>query len=194
MAVHFVRSVLLTLALATTSASLAGCTPTPPVPSPTSAPTAGSTPSSNTSGPSSASVTPSVASSSISTTSDDQRAIEAVQRYYAAFNKALTTLDTTEMRTLYQPGCIVCEQDAAQLEQMAREGKRITGGATTLDTFAVTVRSGELLGLRANAASEAITVRDRNGKVVAEEPAVTAGKNFTAVKVAGRWLLEGITK
>ena len=125
---------------------------------------------------------------------DDEQAVDAVQRYYAAFNAALTSLDTKEMRTLFQPGCIVCEQDVAELDRMARAGERVTGGATSLANLSVTLRSENLLGIRATATSAAMTIKDRSGKVLLNESAVTATKNFTVSHVDGRWVVEGITK
>jgi hypothetical protein len=125
--------------------------------------------------------------------SDERLAIEAVQRYYAAFNEALVTLKTTEMRTLFQPGCLVCEQDVAEIDKMARDGERVTGGSTSLRDFVVTIRAGDLQGLRATARSDAMTIQNRAGKVITNEAPVTGTKNFTVLHRGDSWILEGIT-
>lgn len=183
------RAGLVPLAVAVLSAACVACTTTPSAPPP-SATLTSTTPAGTVI------TTPSPATTSAagpSTASDERLAIEAVQRYYAAFNEALVTLKTTEMRKLFQPGCLVCERDVAQIDRMAREGDRITGGATTLSDFVATIRSGDLQGLRATARSASMTIQNRAGKVITNEAAVTGTKNFTVLRRGDSWILEGIT-
>lgn len=173
--------------------SLAACatttTPNPPIASPAQSWTAPTGPATSTTA-----ATSTVATVTTSTTVDeDQLAIGAVQRYYAAFNKALTTLKTTEMRKLFQPGCVVCERDAAQIERMARDGDRITGGVTTLTDFTVTLRSAQHLSLLASSRTEAMIIKDATGKVTTDRKAASGHKNFTVFRRGSDWILEGIS-
>lgn len=170
--------------------SLAACatttTPNPPIASPAQSWTAPTGPATSTTA-----ATSTVATST--TVDEDQLAIGAVQRYYAAFNKALTTLKTTEMRKLFQPGCVVCERDAAQIERMARDGDRITGGVTTLTDFTVTLRSAQHLSLLASSRTEAMIIKDATGKVTTDRKAASGHKNFTVFRRGSDWILEGIS-
>lgn len=197
--VHRLRiAPLATAALAASVVALAGCTTETPAGGATSAAQSTTGPSSTTttSGlPTGTTTSPTSATSgSTSTTAtDDQLAIEAVQRYYAAFNEALVTLKTTEMRKLFQPGCVICEKDVAEIDKMARNGERVIGGATTLSNFVVTLRSGQHLSLRASGYSEAMLIKDATGKVIVDEQAVSGIKRFTLLHREGSWIVAGIS-
>ena len=120
-------------------------------------------------------------------------AIEAVQRYYKAFNEALVTLKTTEMRKHFYPGCLVCEKDVSEIDKMARNGERVTGGATILRDFAITNRAPKHLTMLASAYSERMLIKDSTGKVTLDQPAVTGPMNFTVFRRGETWILEGIS-
>lgn len=183
------RAGLVLLAVAVLSAACAACTTTPSA-APSSATLTSTTPARTVIATSSP---PTTSAAGPSTVSDERLAIEAVQRYYAAFNEALVTLKTTEMRTLFQPGCLVCEQDVAEIDKMARDGERVTGGSTSLRDFVVTTRSANHLGLRATGVTASMVIRDRTGKVTTDQTASEGVKHFSVFRRDGTWILEGIT-
>lgn len=115
-----------------------------------------------------------------------------MQRYYTAFNMALTTLKTNEMRKLFQPGCLACERDASQIDRMAINGDRITGGATTLSNFTIQMRSPTHIVVRADARTDAVTVKDSAGRITLDQKATTGVKEVTVLRLGGAWIVEGL--
>lgn len=78
---------------------LVGCDRTPePTP-----PTVSTVATSSTASPTGTTTAPTTAPApSTSSLTDDEQAIQAVQRYYAEFNKAMRTLSTQEFRKTYK--------------------------------------------------------------------------------------------
>ena len=117
------------LGLATAGAFLAGCSTAPSVaPSPTSVRTV-STPS----GVESSAGIPSPSS----TTTDAQatlqaEAVEAVKLYYAAWNRAVISRSSAELRALSLPQCEPCHRDIAAIDDLKRQNQTARGGLVTL--------------------------------------------------------------
>lgn len=136
---------------------------------------------------------PSTTTPTPSTLTDDQQAIQAVERYYAAFNDALKTLRTSDLRKEFQTGCITCEQDADQIDLTARAGQTHIGGAARIEELRVIAKGKDESLLKGTISVEALAVKDASGKTIEQYPAATIQKSFTVGFAGGRWLVRGIT-
>ena len=65
-------------------------------------------------------------------------AVEAVKRYYAAWNRAVISRSSAELRALSLPQCEPCQRDIAAIDDLKRQNQTARGGMITLS------------GLRAN--------------------------------------------
>lgn len=117
-------------ALAVVAGALAACTGSP-------------SPGANSTWPAvttAASTTTSVTPSSTTTTLDAQaalqaEAVEAVKKYYDAWNRALVTLDSKELKALSLPTCEACAADLFDLEAFKTNGQTVQGGAITVSNL-----------------------------------------------------------
>jgi hypothetical protein len=123
---------------------------------------------------------------------DDQLAIQAVERYYAAFNAALKSLKTDQMRKEFFPDCLICEQDADRIDTMRSEGRTISGGETALTDLRITSREGKHLVVHARATTAPMVIRDSSGKVVTDQKAISGKKDFTVFRNGSTLILDGI--
>lgn len=155
--------------------------------------TAAPTGSSRSSSASSATPTPTTSLPTSSAPDDDHLAIQAVERYYAAFNAALKSLKTDQMRKEFFPGCLICEQDADTIDSVALQGRTHSGGDVKIGSPSVTNRQPTRIVVQANVVAERLILKDAAGRIVKEEPQVTTIKSFFIVKAGGRWILEGMT-
>jgi hypothetical protein len=159
---------------------------------PTNATATTSTGSGNSNGTVSA-IPPTTSPPISSAPDDDQLAIQAVERYYAAFNAALKSLKTDQMRKEFFPGCLICEQDADTIDSVALQGRTHSGGDVKLGSPSVTNRQPTRIVVQANVVAERLILKDAAGRIVKEEPQVTTIKSFFIAKASGRWILEGMT-
>jgi hypothetical protein len=172
------------------AAILASCTQGP-TPTPTAASTGTSAAPVTSSTTSSTVATPTVSATSVPP-SDDHEAVRAVQRYYDAFNAALRTLNTVDLRKSFEPGCVICEQDAATIDSTARAGQSQVGGSARVGNISV-VHRGEFETLLSGTLTvDALNVRDAQGRIVEQYPAATIQKSFVVSKSSGSWLVRGI--
>ena len=111
-------------------AVLAACTAPGGTATPT---TAAPTASASTSSPTATTTPTTIATTS--TASDEQLAIQAVERYYAEFNKALQTRRTDEFRKTFKDGCAPCLKDANTIDAVALSGRRIEGELTAVSAL-----------------------------------------------------------
>ena len=72
-----------------------------------------------------------------STTTDAQaalqaEAVEAVKQYYAAWNRAVISRSSAELRALSLPQCEPCQRDIAAIDDLKRQNQTARGGMITL--------------------------------------------------------------
>ena len=121
--------------LATAGVFLAGCSPAPSVaPRPT--------PVRTVSAPSGVESSVGIQAPS-RTTTDAQvalqaEAVQAVKQYYAAWNRAVISRSSAELRARSLPQCEPCQRDIAAIDDLKRQNQTARGGMITLS------------GLRAN--------------------------------------------
>ena len=126
-------------ALAVVAGALAGCTGSP------SPGTSSSWPAVTTS-----STTTSATPSSTTTTLDAQaalqaEAVEAVKKYYEAWNRAVVSRDSKELRGLTLPQCDPCQRDIAAIDDMKKQNQTARGGLITVAR--VTASPGDDAGI-----------------------------------------------
>lgn len=85
------------------------------------------------------STTTSATPSSTTTTLDAQaapaEAVEAVKKYYEAWNRALVSLDSKELKAMSLPTCEACAADLYDLEAFKTKGQTVQGGAITVSNL-----------------------------------------------------------
>ncbi|HRB99836.1 MAG TPA: hypothetical protein PKZ38_07150, partial [Dermatophilaceae bacterium] len=59
-------------------------------------------------------------------------AVEAVKRYYAAWNRAVISRSSAELRALSLPQCEPCQRDIAAIDDLKRQNQTARGGMITL--------------------------------------------------------------
>lgn len=170
-------------------AVLAACTAPGGTATPT---TAAPTASASTSSPTATTTPTTIATTS--TASDEQLAIQAVERYYAEFNKALQTRRTDEFRRTFRAGCIQCSRDADKIDAAAVSGRRFEGGASTASglRLAEPAKNPTLLYLRGHVSSLPVRVLDASGKVVESDDGGAREGSFLVVKTDGAWFVTGV--
>lgn len=163
---------------------LAGCTQPPPL-TPTTAPS--TSPSRTSSSATSTTASP-------STNSEDQLAIQGVERFYQELNKALTTLSTKDFRSTFKPGCEACDFAANKIDSAAAAGRKFVGGRVSVTELRVVSRStnARVLSLQGVVTSEPIAVRDARGQVVESDPGDSGPKFFVVFKAESGWLISGV--
>ena len=109
---------------------LAGCAAAPtPAPSGASRTSLASTPS----GVESSTGIPSPSSTTIDAQAALQaEAVEAVKQYYAAWNRAVISRSSAELRALSLPQCEPCQRDIAAIDDLKRQNQTARGGMITL--------------------------------------------------------------
>ena len=124
---------------------------------------------------------------------DDEAAIAAVTKYYDAFNRALKTMDPTEMTLLAGPACSVCEQAVENLRRDRASGRTYQGGASYPSEIKVVQRKdADHYLIAARVTTEAMEIRDGTGKVVDTFNAVSGPKSFVVARVKGIWTFDAV--
>ncbi len=163
------------------AASLGGCTsggsPTPPTTVPVSTAAAPTT----------------TAVQTTTAMTDDEAAIAAAKKYYEEFSQALATLDTRSFRSAVQPGCLVCEEDAAKIDSLRAAGRKIAGGQTSIRDPRVESRTapGEVVVV-GTVTVAAMQVSDATGKIVSSSPAKDVVMRLWLRKGQEKWLVQAV--
>jgi hypothetical protein len=128
------------------------------------------------------------------TASDEQLAIEAVERYYVEFNKALQTRRTDEFRKTFRASCVQCRRDADKIDAAAVSGRRFEGGASTASGLRLfePPKNPTLLYLRGRVGSLPVKVLDASGKLIESDDGGTRDGSFLMTKTDGAWFVTGI--
>jgi hypothetical protein len=156
----------------------------------TTPPTAAPTASASTSGPTATTTPTTIATTS--TASDEQLAIQAVERYYAEFNKALQTRRTDAFRKTFKDGCPKCLQAANKIDGAALSGRRFEGGVTTVAQFKATEPTDKIPGrkvLRGTVSSAPIKVLDASNAIVESDTGGSTDRLFVVVRTGDAWLV-----
>ncbi len=171
-------SVVAVLAACTTP----GGTATPP----TAAPTASASTSSPT-----ATTTPTTTATT-STASDEQLAVQAVERYYAEFNKALQTRLTVDFRKTFKEGCPKCLQAANKIDGVVASGGRFEGGVITVSRLRATEVTDKIAGrkvLRGDVSSLPTRVLAARGAIVESDTGGSTERLFVLVRTGDAYLV-----
>ena len=85
-----------------------------------------------------ASTTTSVTPSSTTTTLDAQaalqaEAVEAVKKYYEAWNRAVVSRDSKELKAMSLPQCEGCASDISDIDELKATNRTARGGAIVLE-------------------------------------------------------------
>ena len=185
------RSSVMRLAVGVAGLLLVGaCTGSPaPGPSQTATGSSGSTSTSTATRS-----TPTATSTMGVTATEEAAAIAAAQAYLAEFNRAIVSRSTTTLRTKFAPGCVACEGDAAKIDALKASGRTMLGGSLTYTDARVEVwYDPTRLLLQGQMTTEAGTVKDAAGKVVDHFDGGAGAKRILMAKLAGVWLVEGLT-
>ena len=126
------------------------------------------------------------------TTSEADLAKAAAQRYVEAFNAAVKSRDTAAFRKTFIPGCIICTQDADQVDGYLKTGRKVEGGTVAFTDAVVETHQGDSFILKGVVTVTAVTIRDATGKTVESHPEFRNPRRFIVTKWNGEWLVEGV--
>ncbi len=95
-----------------------------------------------------------------------------VERWFQVLNTALTSLDPSAGRDLYEPTCRSCKTNLDYYEGVAASGRKLEGGQLSISRMGpVFVQpDGRNASVQVFYTAEMMRERDEKGKVVAEEP------------------------
>ena len=160
-------------------ATLEGCSGVSSVtPSQTSRQAAASTAT-----PSSVLVTP----SNTTTTTDAQaalqaEAVEAVKKFYDAWNAAIVSRDSRAMRALVLPQCVLCMSDIGNIDDLKKQNQTVRGGQVTLGKLTASKGSDRAIAVRGEVVRGPVEIFGADGKLV---------RSFAVDRVPNMlWILE----
>lgn len=121
-----------------------------------------------------------------------EAASEFAKYYLGLVTRAFATGDSATLRSLSDAGCEGCQALAAAVDELAAQGRRAEGGEYTF-TSAVAPGSEKQDYIVLIDYSRAVTrIRDSQGAVVAEEPAVSGRTSqMRVVREGERWVVYG---
>lgn len=161
-----------------------GCTTQSSVSSPTTPVVV--TPSTSTTSVTASSATPTA-------TNDDEAAKAAVQSYVAGLTEAMVSRSTSSLRDRFWPGCLICEQDAARIDGLAKAGKTAKGGALTWSGAQIESREGtDKVVLQGQVVTSELIIYSPTGAVVDSYPSSLGNKRFLVLRRDGAWKVAGV--
>ena len=159
-------------------ATLEGCSGAPSAtPSPTSAQAA------STATSSSVLVTP----SNTTTTTDAQaalqaEAVEAVKKFYDAWNAAIVSRDSRAMRALVLPQCVLCMSDIGNIDDLKKQNQTVRGGQVTLGKLTASKGSDQAIAVQGEVVRAPVEIFGADGALV---------RSFAVDRVPNMlWILE----
>ncbi len=159
---------------------LAGCAAAPtPAPSGASRTSLASTPS----GVESSTGIPSPSS----TITDAQaalqaEAVEAVKKFYDAWNAAIVSRDSRAMRALVLPQCVLCMSDIGNIDDLKKQNQTVRGGQVTLGKLTASKGSDRAIAVRGEVVRGPVEIFGADGKLV---------RSFAVDRVPNMlWILE----
>lgn len=84
-----------------------------------------------------------------------------IERYFRAYNAALRSLDTTDLRDLFNKSCARCLGSAEKIDAVARDHGSLKGGGIVVDD--IKIASESPLILQGRVQERAITVKSSSG-------------------------------
>ena len=159
-------------------ATLEGCSGAPSAtPSPTS------TQAASTATYSSVLVTPSNAT----TITDAQaalqaEAVEAVKKFYDAWNAAIVSRDSRAMRALVLPQCVLCMSDIGNIDDLKKQNQTVRGGQVTLGKLTASKGSDQAIAVQGEVVRAPVEIFGADGALV---------RSFAVDRVPNMlWILE----
>jgi hypothetical protein len=142
--------------------------------------------------PPSSSATVSPTSTGGTTAAEGALAIAAAQAYLTELNTAQVSRSTTALRALFVPGCIVCDQDTARIDDWRVSGRTLVGGSLSYAEVRVEAwYDATNLLLVGQMTTTPATLKDASGKVVDRFDGGVGQKRMLMVKLSGIWLVKG---
>lgn len=185
------RSIVMRLAVGVAGLLLVGACTGSPAPGPSQTAT-GSSVSTSTSTVTTS--TPTATSTMGVTATEEAAAIAAAQAYVGALNQAFSTRSTTKLRTLFVPGCVVCERDADMIDGWRTSGRSIAGGALAFgDVTVVRWDNATHLLLKGQMTTAPSEIKDASGRVVDRFPGGTGVVYLPMSRLGAAWLVEGVS-
>jgi hypothetical protein len=125
---------------------------------------------------------------------EEALAMAAAQTYIAELDRAFVSRSTVAFRTRFEPGCVICEQDADMIDGWLAAGRTVQGGALTYSEVRV-VRWDDAnhLLLSGQMTTAPSTIKDASGKVVERYAGGVGLVYIPMARVGGTWLVEGIS-
>ena len=137
----------------------------------------------STATPSSVLVTP----SKTTTTTDAQaalqaEAVEAVKKFYDAWNAAIVSRDSRAMRALVLPQCVLCMSDIGNIDDLKKQNQTVRGGQVTLGKLTASKGSDRAIAVRGEVVRGPVEIFGADGKLV---------RSFAVDRVPNMlWILE----
>ena len=143
-------------------ATLAACSEAPPA-----SPSPNSTQVASTATSSSVLVTP----SNTRTTTDAQaalqsEAVEAVKKFYDAWNAAIVSRDSRAMRAFILPQCVLCMSDIGNIDDLKKQSQTVRGGQVTLGKLTASMGSDKAIAVQGEVVRAPVEIFGADGTLV----------------------------
>lgn len=175
-------------ALTVVAGALAGCTGSP-------------SPSASSSWPAvtTSSTTTSATPSSTTTTLDAQaalqaEAVEAVKKFYAAWNAAIVSRDSKELKAMSLPQCQGCATYIEDIDQLKTKNQRVRGGLITVTNLKGLPGAESGIGVQGDSSRAPVEFFSSSGKLVTSLPVdTTVGRLWVLARSGGRLMIKSIS-
>lgn len=176
-------------ALAVVAGALAACTGSP-------------SPGANSTWPAvttAASTTTSVTPSSTTTTLDAQaalqaEAVEAVKKFYAAWNAAIVSRDSKELKAMSLPQCQGCATYIEDIDQLKVKNQTVRGGLITVTNLKGLPGAESGIGVQGDSSRAPVEFFSSTGKLVTSLPVdKTVGRLWVLARSGGRFMIKSIS-
>lgn len=142
---------------------LAGCSTAPSVaPSPTSVRTVST--------PSGVELSTGIPSPSSATTDAQaalqSEAVEAVKKFYDAWNAAIVSRDSRAMRALILPQCVLCMSDIGNIDDLKKQSQTVRGGQVTLGKATASMGSDKAIAVQGEVVRAPVEIFSADGTLV----------------------------
>ena len=112
-----------------------------------------------------------VTPSNTRTTTDAQaalqsEAVEAVKKFYDAWNAAIVSRDSRAMRAFILPQCVLCMSDIGNIDDLKKQSQTVRGGQVTLGKLTASMGSDKAIAVQGEVVRAPVEIFGADGTLV----------------------------
>lgn len=192
-------AVLMAVAVAACSGSATPSAPPTTNGTPTTTAAPPRTVSTSTTAETTSEAEPTTSGASATTTLDAQaalqaEAVEAVKAYYDAWNRAILSRDSSELRAMSLPQCGGCATYVEDIDQLRTKNQTARGGLITLESLKALPGAESGIGVQGTSVRAPVQILSNKGTVVTSYAAEkTVGRLWVLARSGGRLKIKAIS-